>query len=155
MTHTSATEHIIAHLREAGLRVTPQRIAVYSELANAQDHPTAADLYARLRVDMPSLSQATIYNALQVMTEMGVVRELTSGEGPSRYDADLYPHAHLVCTRCGRIDDFHAAALDIPRPGDSLAEQTGYEIEAVGVFFYGRCPACRGAAQLGTGGQDE
>jgi Fur family peroxide stress response transcriptional regulator len=105
---------------------------------------------------MPSLSQATIYNTLQVLAEMGVVRELTtSGEGPARYDADLHPHAHLVCTRCGRIDDFHSPALDMPRPDDSLAEQTGYEIEAVGVFFYGRCPECRGAAQRHAGGQDE
>jgi Fur family peroxide stress response transcriptional regulator len=153
MTHLSATEHIVTHLREAGLRVTPQRIAVYSELVRAHDHPTAADLFVRLRLDMPSLSQATIYNTLQVMAGMGLVRELsTTGEGPARYDADLHPHAHLVCTRCGRIDDFDSPALAMPAPGD-FPSGSGYDVESMSVFFYGRCPACRAGAR-GDGGED-
>jgi Fur family transcriptional regulator, peroxide stress response regulator len=143
------THDLIAHLRGAGLRVTPQRLAVYEALASTPDHPTVQELFDRLQAAFPALSQATVYNTLEVMVDMGVARELhTAGDGAVRYDANITPHAHLVCTDCNRVEDLPEVLLNLPRPEDISG--AGYRIQAVGVFYYGKCPACQ-AASAGQG----
>jgi Fur family peroxide stress response transcriptional regulator len=130
-------------LRDSGLRVTPQRLAVYQALAASPVHPTAQAIFEQLQGDLPSLSQATVYNTLQAMVEIGLVREIaiTSEDGAVRFDANVSPHAHVVCERCKRVDDYFAPMpdlLDYP-----VEQDTGYEIHFTGVSFYGLCPTCR------------
>lgn len=137
-----STEVLVDRIRGAGLRVTPQRLEIYRALAATTEHPTAQILFEQLQGKLPGLSQATIYNTLQAMAGLGIVQEVTAqGEGAVRYDANVSPHAHLICTSCGRVDDFTARPLEGPDP--RVAKLTGYEIQAVSVTYYGTCPACR------------
>jgi Fur family transcriptional regulator, peroxide stress response regulator len=142
---TLTTDDLIAHLREAGLRVTPQRLVIYEALVKNKHHPTAQVLFEAIQHALPSLSQATVYNTLQTMVDMGLVRELgTAGDGTVRFDADISPHAHLVCTGCNRIEDFPGMAVSTPDP--VVLEQSGYKIHAMGVYYYGLCSDCQRAA---------
>lgn len=151
---TLTADDLISHLRDAGLRVTPQRLTIYEALVKDKHHPTAQGLFEALQNVMPSLSQATVYNTLQTMVEMGLVRELgTAGDGMVRYDADISPHAHLVCTGCNSVEDF--STIQVPIPDPAALAQTGYQIRSMGVYYYGLCPQClRAADQAQDGGRD-
>lgn len=129
------TEEIVQTLREKQLRVTPQRFAVYANLLGRTDHPTAEQILTDLNQDAPVSSQATIYNCLQALQAVGLIREVLLGEGGCRYDANVDPHHHFRCQSCGAIADIPWSALpelDISqvRPGVQL---TGYEVTVHGV----------------------
>lgn len=129
-------------LRESGLRLTPQRLAIYEALVGRDDHPTAQQLHLDLAESLPSLSPATVYNTLQTLVEHGLVHELgEAGDGAIHYDGDVAPHLNLVCTRCHRIDDLHDPALAGVR--DDVAARSGYALHGARLVFYGLCPACR------------
>jgi Fur family peroxide stress response transcriptional regulator len=134
-------------LRRAGLRPTPQRLAIYQALAASREHPTATQLYEQLRGRLPTLSQATVYNTLQALVAAGLVHEVgEAGDGRSHYDADLTPHVNLICSRCHRIDDFFEAPL---AEVDRLVNgRSGYEIHGARLAYYGLCPECQ--AELAT-----
>ena len=151
---TLTTGDLIEQLRDAGLRVTPQRLVIYETLVKDKHHPTAQSLFERLQDTLPSLSQATVYNTLETMVEMGLVRELgTAGDGTVRYDADISPHAHLVCTDCNSIEDF--AAVQVPVPDPSALEASGYTVRSMGVYYYGLCKDCRERRESEQGGRDD
>ena len=140
-----STQDLIERIRYAGLRVTPQRLEIYRVLAETTAHPTVQTLAEQLQKRLPALSQATIYNTLQTMVELGLIQEISApGENAVRYDANVSPHAHLVCTRCGRVDDFSAVPIEAPDP--RVAELSGYDIQAISITYYGECPACRAAS---------
>lgn len=139
-------EALIQSCRDAGMNVTPQRIAVYRELLMADDHPSPEELYRRVRVAMPSLSLATIYKALDALEQLGLVRELSRISESKRYDANLERHHHMVCTHCRKVSDLYDKRLDSITP-PKLAG--GFVPNAVHVQIYGMCGEC--AAQHGTG----
>jgi len=134
------SSHIVDLLKAKGLRVTPQRFAVYANLCDRGDHPTAEQLLTDLNQDMPIASQATIYSALQALQGVGLVREVLLEEGVSRYDANVHPHHHFRCRCCGTIEDiswdtFQGINLQRLRPG-LKAER--YEVTVLGV-----CDRCQ------------
>lgn len=98
-------DKIVQTLKSKGLRVTPQRFAVYSNLLNRQDHPTAEQILMSLNQDSPTSSQATIYSSLQALRDVGLVREVLLEEGVCRYDANVSSHHHFRCQKCGSIED--------------------------------------------------
>lgn len=129
-------------LRESGLRLTPQRLAIYEALVSRDDHPTARQLHDDLAATLPSLSPATVYNTLQTLVDYGLIHELgDAGDGAIHYDGDVEPHLNLVCTRCHRIDDLHDPALLGVR--EDVAARSGYHIHGARLVFYGLCPACQ------------
>ena len=138
----AGAEGLITVLKEAGLRLTPQRLAVCRKLAGNKSHPTAQSLFEQLRPDFPSLSLATVYNTLQTLADNGLIHELgDAGDGAVHYDADPSPHVNLVCTRCHRIEDFPGATLTpVAR---KVAADSGYELRGARVVYYGLCPKCR------------
>ncbi|MDX1688449.1 MAG: Fur family transcriptional regulator [Candidatus Promineifilaceae bacterium] len=138
----STPERVAERLKAAGLRLTPQRVAIYRALVQTDSHPTAQRLYEQLQPELPSLSQATVYNTLQALVEKGLVHEIgDAGDGAVHYDADLAPHVNLVCTRCHRIDDFHADLL--AKADDLVAAESGYRLQGARLVYYGLCPACQ------------
>jgi Fur family peroxide stress response transcriptional regulator len=130
---------LLQRFREAGMNVTPQRLAVYRMLLEAEDHPSPEALYRRIRPKMPSLSLATIYKALDALVKLGVVREVSVVGERKRYDANVDRHHHLVCTRCKKVDDFYDEGLDAVAPSRRLA---GFVAHAVSVQVLGLCAAC-------------
>ena len=101
----TSTDAIVNTLKAKGLRVTPQRFAVYANLLSRNDHPTVEQLLVDLNQSCPVSSQATIYSSLQALRAAGLIREVLLEAGVSRYDAVVVPHHHFHCQQCGSIED--------------------------------------------------
>jgi Fur family transcriptional regulator, peroxide stress response regulator len=100
-----STDAIVKTLKAKGLRVTPQRFAVYANLLSRTDHPTVEQLLVDLNQSCPVSSQATIYSSLQALRAAGLIREVLLEAGVSRYDAIVESHHHFHCQQCGAIED--------------------------------------------------
>ncbi|TMB18360.1 MAG: transcriptional repressor [Deltaproteobacteria bacterium] len=127
--------------RGRGVRVTPQRVAVYRALAEDATHPTAEQVYARLRPDLPSLSPATVYRILDSLERERLIRRVGATRGVGRYDANLEPHQHVVCRRCGRMTDVQMPALSALRLRERAVP--GFVVEGLDIRIVGRCATCR------------
>lgn len=139
----SSTEtSLIETLRQAGLRLTPQRLAICRLLAGNDAHPSAQRLYEQLRPEYPSLSLTTVYNTLEALVRLGAIHNLGGDiNGVVRYDAETATHANLICTSCNRIVDFyspHVKALT-----DDVHERSGYRVTGARVLYYGLCAECQ------------
>ena len=128
-------------LRERGLKVTPQRIAVYNMLCNTVEHPNAEMIYKTLEPDHPTMSLATVYKTLDAFKHLGLVQELNVGEPSSRYDAAVHCHPHTVCLSCGKVQDLHREELtEVSR---KLVPDLDFEVECEQLILYGRCADCK------------
>ncbi len=135
-------ELLTESLRQAGLRLTPQRAAICKILAESDEHPTAAVIYDILRPQFPSLSLATVYNTLDALVNLGMVNALGSaGDDTVHYDADTEPHVNLACLSCSKIIDVpseHVHHLD-----EEISQASGYRLLGARVLYYGLCPDCQ------------
>ncbi|MFO0984267.1 MAG: Fur family transcriptional regulator [Planctomycetota bacterium] len=130
---------LLRRCRERDMNVTPQRLAIYRALLEAEDHPSPETLFQRVRTTMPSLSLATIYKALDALTELGLVHEVPVKSGIKRYDANLEKHHHLICTRCRKVADVCDPQLDAVAAPKRLA---GFVAHTVSVQVHGLCADC-------------
>ncbi|MCG9893368.1 MAG: transcriptional repressor [Thermosynechococcaceae cyanobacterium MS004] len=130
---------VVQTLKEKGLRVTPQRCAVYANLLGRTDHPTVEQLLRDLNQSFPISSQATVYSSLQSLREAGLVREVLLDEGVLRYDANVEPHHHFRCRCCGDITDVAWSAF----PALNLSKlPTNLHPETYEVTVHGVCDRC-------------
>ena len=126
-------------IRDAGLKLTPQRLAILDYLKDNHEHPSAEDIYKSIAERFPTMSFATVYNTLETLREKKAIQELTIDPRKKRFDPNPEPHHHLICTRCKRILDIHVDyQLRVPEGASGGFEITGNHIE-----FYGVCPGCR------------
>ncbi len=139
MLHLS-TEEIVQTLKAKGLRVTPQRFAVYANLLARNDHPTVEQLLVDLNQDFPVSSQATIYSSLQALRTAGLIREVLLEAGVSRYDANIEPHHHFQCEQCGSIEDIGWEVLPMV---DFDRLRPGLQAHAYEITVKGCCDGCR------------
>ncbi len=136
------TDTLLRQLREAGLRVTPQRLAIFRALAGSKTHPTAQALFEQLQSALPSLSQATVYNTLQALVSAGLIQEIgEAGDGAVHYDANPRPHINLICTQCHCVEDFFDIQLD--GVAEAVIAQSGYKVHGMRIAYYGLCPSCQ------------
>ena len=135
-------EQIVKLLRDKGHRLTPQRVAMLKVIARSEGHPSAEQIYERIKADFPTTSLATVYKTLHVLKDLGEVLELSLAQVGSRYDGNRpYPHPHVICTGCGQIlDPEFAAMMEITQ---EMARQTGYQITHHQLNFFGLCPKCQ------------
>lgn len=134
-------ERFVSLCRERGLSVTPQRMALYKALVSTTAHPTPEMLFEKVRVDMPTLSLATVYKAIETFKDMGVVREIrVPDDHKMRLDADMSPHHHIVCVECRSVVDVYLDLLDeISLPPEATK---GFEVLGYSLQFTGLCEAC-------------
>jgi Fur family peroxide stress response transcriptional regulator len=138
------TEAFVARCRAAGLAVTPQRLAIFRQLAATDRHPSAEELCVAVRREMPTLSLATVYKALDALAAIGAVRPVSRLGARGRWDANLGPHHHLICTACGAVSDVTEATLDAAgAPARRAAARHGFAAEGHAVEIFGRCARCR------------
>jgi Fur family peroxide stress response transcriptional regulator len=138
---TLNSEAFAQKLAHSGLRNTPQREVVYSALLTRRDHPTADEVHARVRAELPTISLATVYNCLETLVQCNLVRAVNFERGPTRYCPNLQPHAHFH-------DEATGATFDIDLPSDLLAKiksvlPAGYDADAVEITFRGKTTATR------------
>src|SRR6188768_3864241 len=100
---------MLADLKRAGLKLTPQRIAIARELHGDETHPTAQELYERLLPSFPTMSFATVYNTLDALAKHGLIRTIRLGSAV-RFDPNTTAHHHAVCDACGLVLDLPAEA---------------------------------------------
>ena len=131
--------------RDAGLKVTHQRLEIYRELLAAHDHPSAEALYKRLEKRLPSLSLDTVYRTLATFEHLELVHRLETVESQARYEALTCPHHHFLCDGCGGVFDFMWESFDAMHLPPSL-EQIGAAHRTT-VIVHGTCAACAEAAQ--------
>ncbi len=132
-------DKIFQTMKAKGLRVTPQRLAVYADLLARSDHPTAEDISSHLNQDAPIASQATVYNSLQALRKVGLVQEVLLEEGVCRYDANLEEHHHFRCQSCGEIEDI---AWDLIQPIDFKALRPALQVQNYQITVHGYCDRC-------------
>ena len=111
--------------RSRGLRVTPQRHAIFRALTDATRHPTAEGVYAAVCTELPMISLRTVYQTLNDLSAMGELSALNLGTGSTRFDPNLEPHHHLVCEVCGRIEDLHHEFPGVLLPAHGSREVHG------------------------------
>lgn len=127
---------MLADLKRAGLKLTPQRIAIARELEGDETHPTAQELYERLRPAFPTMSFATVYNTLDALARHGLIRSIRLGTAV-RFDPNTSPHHHAVCDACGVIVD-----LPAPPHRNALRNAHGFSIRTEERTYRGLCSRC-------------
>ncbi len=135
-------DRLLQVLKQAGLRLTPQRRAICTWLAMTDRHPSAYDLYEDLALTHPEISRATVYNTLNVLQELGAIVEISFGSDQIHYDTNPEPHVNLICLRCHTIIDFRGQ-LDVNLLGERVLHETGFQTAAAKVDLVGFCAECR------------
>lgn len=124
--------------RSQGLKVTPQRQAIFSVLFDNHVHPTAEAVHAEIIKDLPMVSLRTVYQTLNDLTAMGELGHIHVGTGSTRFDPNVEPHHHLVCDSCGRVVDVAAGpAIDV-----SPGTHDGFTVTRTEIVFRGLCATC-------------
>jgi Fur family peroxide stress response transcriptional regulator len=133
---------MLATLRRADFRLTPQRMVICRFLAESRSHPSPNDIYHAVHEQFPTISRATVYNTVAVLKDLGEIIEIPSAGGNSvRYETDLTPHVNLHCTRCGRILDFPMEQID--EIFTMIDAHTDFKLENIHIEGYGLCPDCQ------------
>lgn len=124
----------------AALKYSRQRESIKAFLMTRTDHPTADTVYQELRELYPNISLGTIYRNLSLLAEIGEIQKICTGDGVDRFDGQIQPHYHVVCTQCHRVDDLH---LDFLNSVTDLASRYyDGQIFSHSTNFYGICPDC-------------
>ena len=127
--------------KEKKLKLTPQRIAVYDYLINTDKHPSAEDIHDDLYETFPTMSLATVYKSLKVLSEVELISEINLGEGNFRYDAIVEDHPHIKCTICNKVEDIEGVAMEVFNK--EIRKHTDYNITSNKLYFFGVCRDCQ------------
>jgi Fur family peroxide stress response transcriptional regulator len=144
---TERTSAMLRDLKRAGLKLTPQRMAIVRLFAEDDSHPTAQDMFERLRPSFPSMSFATVYNTLDTLARAGlagIVRLPGKRGDAARFDPNTSPHHHAVCDGCGAVLDIAAGTLSpTPSAVNKLRRVVpGFSVRAVERIYRGLCARC-------------
>jgi Fur family transcriptional regulator, peroxide stress response regulator len=125
-------------LREAGFRMTPQRVAICQALAIRFDHPTAQSVYRQVKSTYPSLSMTTVYQTLDTLLRIGAITSLgTAGDDAVHFEVNTDPHINLACLTCHRIRDLNSRAI---RDLEAEVQQAiGSKVLSGRVVYYSEC----------------
>ena len=134
-------EWIIAQLREKGLKVTAQRLAIIDVLIEQRNfHPGAYLVYKKAKKKKKSLSLSTTYATLNELCRHGIIKTLQFDKMEDRYEGNLEEHINLICERCGKILDYRVPIAVDKR---KVAKKTGFSVTDTRLEYYGLCRECR------------
>lgn len=126
-------------MRQAGYRLTRPRRAILAYLAAADSHPGAWEIYQEAQKAYPGLTLATVYNTLAVLLRTGLVKAMEYRQ-QSRYEVNLTPHCHLICVKCGKIQDLE---MSTPWNPEDLVAQQDFQPLDYRMEIFGICRECR------------
>ena len=121
------------------MKLTSQRLVVITELVNDRSHPSALDIYRKAREKVPRISLSTVYHILGLLKKHKLFKELEFEGMENRYEADTRSHLNLVCSVCGKIEDY---ALHLPVPLELVHQETGFRALETRIEYYGLCKEC-------------
>jgi Fur family peroxide stress response transcriptional regulator len=135
-------QQMLDRLKSLDFRITPQRLAVLRILAASEDHPSAEQIFEKVKAEFPTTSLATIYKTIALLKSLNEVLELGFPDGSNRYDGNKpFPHPHVICVRCGKIMDPELMSLDELK--EEISRKTGFRIQHHRLDFFGVCQECQ------------
>ena len=132
--------HMEEALRAVGCRITRQRKAIVDYLACTDAHPSANQVYEEAKKHCPGLSLATVYNTLETLIKMGLIKAMEFQAVNNRHETNLTPHINLICTVCGKIQDLEDGVTIHLKKADERAD---FEVRDYRLEYYGLCADCR------------
>ena len=118
-----------------------KRDAILNYLRCSTEHPSAETVYAALKAEIPDLSLGTVYRNIALFKQQGLIMSLGSVDGVERYDGNIDPHVHFVCTGCGTVTDLHG--MQIPEElNAAAAREANAAVDQCHLTFHGRCRTC-------------
>jgi len=129
-------------LRAAGCRLTRQRRAILDFLTSTDSHPSARQVFQKAEKNCPGLSLATVYNTLDTLVKVGILKVLDFDSMDNRHETNLALHINLICTLCGKIQDFEEGSTLYT---ERVKKQAGFEVRDYRMEYYGICSECRAA----------
>ncbi len=141
----SRLEEIVLRIKKVGYSLTPQRYEIIKILSESKSHPSAADIYDKVKAVYPMVSLNTIYKNLAMLASMSEVREIKTLQNAVHFDGDTSPHGHIICEKCGKIADVTIDGYDFHRFFESGINEEideDYHISGYGIEFYGLCRNC-------------
>lgn len=133
-------EQFIKKCNQHGLKITPQRITIFKEIAKANDHPSASILYKRVRKHLPNVSFDTVFRTLETFAEIGVIKQVENSGELKRFDPDMNNHHHLHCIKCKKIIDFSNPTFDALKLPSEIVKD--FKVINKRVVFEGLCKDC-------------
>ena len=134
-------ESMISQIREKGLKITPQRLAIIDVLIEQRDfHPGASLIYKKAKKKKKSLSLSTTYATLNELSRHGIIKTLQFDKMEDRYEGNLEEHINLICERCKKILDYNVPITVDPK---RVVKKTGFSITDTRLEYYGLCRECR------------
>jgi Fur family peroxide stress response transcriptional regulator len=125
----------------AGLKITPQRIAIYKEVLSCSDHPSAYEIYKNLKDAHPNISLDTINRTLLTFAEIGLIQIVEGSGNVRRFDPNSEQHHHLHCIKCGAIIDFYNETYNNLEVPAEIKEK--FVINKIRVVLEGTCDKCK------------
>lgn len=131
--------------RENGLPITVQRRVLIDAIVRTDKHPTAEELWDHAREILPDISRTTVYRILDAFVDLGLVNRVPHPRGATRFDGNVDPHHHIICTRCERVHDVHEPVCSNLRQPEQLPP--GFQLQSCSVLFLGLCQDCQRLTQ--------
>jgi Fur family peroxide stress response transcriptional regulator len=139
---TRRYEQMIYKLKQAGYKLTPQRMTILQIMSRRTDHPNPDAIYSILKKHLPTTSPATVYKTLAVLKNINEVLEIQYSNESNRYDGvNPLPHPHIYCTKCKQLTDLSLVVFDDLL--ENVQKQTGYKIHSMNLLIGGICPDCQ------------
>lgn len=129
-------------IKEAGVKLTHQRLEICREIAHSTEHPDAEAVYQGVRERVPTISLDTVYRTLWTLLDLGLIGTLGFPRDRMRFDGNIAPHHHFICTRCGEAQDFYSEELDQLRLPEEIAAYGS--VQNTRVEVKGICLRCSG-----------
>lgn len=136
-------ERFKAVAKEAGVKLTHQRLEIFHELAKTSEHPDAETIFRAVQQRVPTVSLDTVYRTLWMLHDLGLVTTLGPQRNSVRFEPNLDPHHHYICVRCGSVQDFNSEELNgllLPEAVRQLGSVVGTQVEVRGL-----CSTCQHA----------
>lgn len=137
----SCADSYAPQLRARGYRMTPQRLAILHVLHHSGEHLSPTEVYERARMELPSLTETTVYRTLEFLASNGLARPAHMGNGHLVYEIARHEHHHLKCRNCGNEMEVEHALLE--KLYRQLEFETGYRLTDSHITFFGLCPNCQ------------
>ncbi len=141
----SRLNDIVSKIKKMGYSLTPQRLEIIKIVAESKSHPSATDVYGKLKESYPMISLNTVYKNLSMLSSIHEVKEIRTLQNSVHYDGDISAHGHAICEKCGKIIDVKIGEFDFAgffetKIKEKLTEN--YYINSYGLEFYGLCGSC-------------
>ena len=141
----SRLNDIVSKIKKMGYSLTPQRLEIIKIVSESKSHPSAVDVYDKLRKAYPMISLNTVYKNLSLLSSIHEVKEIRTLQDSVHYDGDISLHGHAICEKCGRIIDVKIDESDFKGFFDAKIKENFKEnhyINNYGLEFYGLCGLC-------------